>query len=89
MSQVTTDATTIVKAPRNKLAEKVETVKQFYREVKLEMKKVTWPARSEVYSTTVVVLLAVFFFSLFLFVVDVGLTYGITKLQALVTKIFG
>ena len=36
---------------------------QFVRDVRLEMKKVTWPSRSEVVSTTVVVMIAVVFFA--------------------------
>jgi preprotein translocase subunit SecE len=43
---------------------------QFIRDVRLELKKVTWPTRSEVLSTTVVVMIAVVFFSAFLWVVD-------------------
>lgn len=44
---------------------------QFIRDVRLEMKKVSWPSRSEVLSTTVVVLIAVAFFSVYLWGVDV------------------
>ena len=44
---------------------------QFIRDVRLEMKKVSWPTRSEVISTTVVVLIAVAFFSVYLWGVDV------------------
>ena len=43
---------------------------QFLRDVRLELKKVSWPSRSEVISTTVVVMIAVVFFSAFLGVVD-------------------
>lgn len=43
---------------------------QFLRDVRLELKKVSWPSRSEVMSTTVVVMIAVVFFSAFLWVVD-------------------
>ena len=43
---------------------------QFLRDVRLELKKVTWPSRQEVMSTTVVVMIAVVFFSAFLWVVD-------------------
>jgi preprotein translocase subunit SecE len=43
---------------------------QFISDVRLEMKKVSWPNRSEVMSTTVVVLIAVLFFSLYLWGVD-------------------
>jgi preprotein translocase subunit SecE len=43
---------------------------QFVRDVRLELKKVTWPTRSEVVSTTVVVMIAVVFFAAFLWAVD-------------------
>lgn len=43
---------------------------QFLRDTRLELKKVTWPSRSEVVSTTVVVMIAVVFFAAFLWVVD-------------------
>jgi preprotein translocase subunit SecE len=43
---------------------------QFARDVRLEMKKVTWPSRSEVVSTTVVVMIAVVFFAAYLWGVD-------------------
>ena len=43
---------------------------QFLRDVALEMKKVTWPTRSEVASTTVVVMIAVVFFAAYLWGVD-------------------
>jgi preprotein translocase subunit SecE len=43
---------------------------QFVRDVRLEMKKVTWPSRSEVVSTTVVVMIAVLFFAAYLWGVD-------------------
>ena len=37
------------------------------------MKKVSWPGRSEVVGTTVVVIVACFLFGFYLFVVDSGL----------------
>jgi len=42
----------------------------FYGEVKSELRKVTWPSRKEVYGTTIVVIVTVFFFGLYLFFVD-------------------
>lgn len=53
----------------------------FYNEVKAEMKKVTWPSSKEVYGTTTVVLIAVFFFGLYLFLVD-------SILQVIINRIF-
>jgi preprotein translocase subunit SecE len=63
---------------RDKMAfsiqEKFESVKQFLREVKTELKKVTWPTRKETLSGTAVVLVAVFIIAVFLGIVDSGLS---------------
>ena len=45
--------------------------RDFVREVSSEMKKVTWPARTEVIGTTSVVLAAIVFFGLYLWLCDV------------------
>jgi preprotein translocase subunit SecE len=47
---------------------------QFLREVKIELKKVTWPTRKQTMGSTVVVVVLVMIFSLFLGLVDVGLS---------------
>lgn len=47
---------------------------QFLREVKVELKKVTWPTRKQTMGSTVVVIILVMIISLFLGVVDVGLS---------------
>jgi preprotein translocase subunit SecE len=52
---------------------------QFLREVKVELKKVTWPSRKQTMGSTLVVLVLVLIISLFLGVVDVGLS-GIIRL---------
>lgn len=47
---------------------------QFLREVKVELKKVTWPSRKQTMGSTVVVLVIVTIISLFLGFVDAGLS---------------
>ena len=47
---------------------------QFLREVRIELKKVTWPSRKEAMASTVVVIILVIIVSAFLGVVDVGLS---------------
>jgi len=47
---------------------------QFLREVKIELKKVTWPSRKQTIGSTVVVIILVMIISLFLGVVDIGLS---------------
>jgi preprotein translocase subunit SecE len=59
---------------------KVSKINQFFGDVKLEMRKVSWPGRKEVYGTTVVVLCAVFFFGIFLGLVDTVLQFGVQGL---------
>jgi preprotein translocase subunit SecE len=47
---------------------------QFLREVKIELKKVTWPTRKQTMGSTVVVIILVMIISLFLGLVDVSLS---------------
>jgi len=47
---------------------------QFLREVKIELKKVTWPSRKETLASTGVVLIIVVIISAFLGLVDMGLS---------------
>ena len=54
--------------------EKFESAKQFLREVRTELKKVTWPSKKDTLSGTFVVLVAVFVISFFLGIVDYGLS---------------
>jgi preprotein translocase subunit SecE len=57
----------------NKVTEKWQQLRQFLHEVRVEMRHVTWPTRSDIESTTVVVIITIFFFGLFLFLVDQGM----------------
>jgi preprotein translocase subunit SecE len=59
---------------------KIEAAKQFLREVKQELKKVTWPSRRDTLSGTAVVLVAVFVIAVFLGIVDSGLSNLIREL---------
>jgi preprotein translocase subunit SecE len=56
------------------IKEKFEAAKQFLREVKTELKKVTWPSRKDALSGTLVVLVAVFIIAIFLGIVDFWLS---------------
>jgi len=47
---------------------------QFLREVKIELKKVTWPSRKQTIGSTVVVIALIILISLFLGSVDIGLS---------------
>ncbi len=52
----------------------VEKTKQFFREVKTEVNKVVYPNREELIGSTWVVIITVLVISVFLGVVDLGLT---------------
>ncbi len=54
-------------------------------EVRGEFKKVTWPPRREVYGTTIVVVITVFFFGFYLYGLDVAMSY----LAAALTRMVG
>jgi preprotein translocase subunit SecE len=43
---------------------------QFLRDVRAEMKRVSWPTLTEVRNTTIITLVAVIFFAVYLFLVD-------------------
>jgi preprotein translocase subunit SecE len=59
---------------------KVSRINQFFGDVRMEMRKVSWPGRKEVYGTTIVVLCAVFFFGIYLGLVDTILQFGVQGL---------
>ena len=59
---------------------KIEVAKQFLREVKQELKKVTWSSRKDTLSGTAVVLVAVFVIAFFLGIVDSGLSSLVREL---------
>jgi len=55
----------------------------FLKDSRAELKKVTWPSRKEVTSTTVVVIVATIFFGFFLYFMDVVFFWGITQIKSL------
>jgi len=50
---------------------------EFLREVRNEMKRVTWPSQREVYATTIVVIITSVVFGLYLWSVDQILDRGV------------
>jgi preprotein translocase subunit SecE len=63
----------------------VNDTREFLHDVRVEMKQVTWPSREDVISTTGVVIATVFFFGVFLAIVDWLVQLGIAR----IFKIFG
>ncbi len=68
----------------NKIAEYYRRTRTFISEVRNEFKKVTWPPRKEVYGTTVVVVITVFFFGFYLYGLDLLLSYAAAYIIRLV-----
>jgi preprotein translocase subunit SecE len=70
--------------------EKIKTwpkaVKEYFNELKLEMRRVTWPSRKQVESTTLVVIITVFAFAAYFQVVDQVLAKSVTKLTQTLSK---
>ena len=56
-----------------------ERVKQFFREVAGEFRRVHWPSRTEVVNSTAVVLAVVVILAVFLAAVDVGLSWVVER----------
>jgi preprotein translocase subunit SecE len=52
----------------------IERVKEFFRDVRVEIKKVVYPSRDELIGSTWVVIIAVIVVSFFLGIVDMGLS---------------
>ena len=52
----------------------IEKIRQFLREVKTELKKVSWPQRKETVASTSIVLVIVIIIGIFLGLVDLGLS---------------
>lgn len=57
-----------------KVNEVLERVRHFLRDAKSELKKVTWPTRKQALASTAVVIVVTVIVSVFLSIVDFGLT---------------
>lgn len=62
---------------------------QFLRDVRAEMKRVSWPTAKDVKNTTIITLVAVVFFAIYLFAVDRIWTFLLTQLNHLLNWITG
>jgi preprotein translocase subunit SecE len=67
-------------ASKDKKENFVFTATEFLREVKVELKKVTWPTRKQTTGTTIVVIIFVFILAVFLGIFD----YSLSKLVQVV-----
>ena len=60
-------------------------ISQFIHDVRMEMRRVSWPTGKEVQNTTIITIIAVIFFAVYLFAVD----WGIVLLGRLFKWLFG
>jgi preprotein translocase subunit SecE len=60
----------------------LDTARSFLADVRNEMRRVTWPSRREVYATTVVVILTSVFFGVYLWGLDLALSWAINRIFA-------
>ena len=63
-----------------------ERTKDYINELKLEMRRVTWPNRKQVQGTTAVVIFSVFLFAGYFEIVDSILSRGVTAVFRIFTK---
>ena len=61
-------------------------VKEYFDELHMEMRRVTWPSWKQVRATTAVVIFAVFAFAAYFAVVDMLVGRSITKLFSTLTR---
>lgn len=52
----------------------IDSTTQFFREVKVELKKISWPLRNETIASTSIVIIIVLIIGIFLGIVDIGLS---------------
>jgi preprotein translocase subunit SecE len=64
----------------------VQGTKDYINDLKLEMKRVTWPSRKQVEATTAVVIFSVFAFAGYFWVVDGILSAGVKDVLKFFTK---
>ncbi len=70
------DELTIPKSPWTRLRE-------YFADVRVEMKRVTWPSKQEVYGTTVMVLLTTLLFGLYFGICDQVFSHIVSKVLQL------
>ena len=64
----------------------IQGTKDYFNDLKLEMRRVTWPSRTQVESTTAVVIFSVFAFAGYFAIVDAVLAKGVKGVLDFFTK---
>jgi preprotein translocase subunit SecE len=53
--------------------------RQYFSDVRVEMKRVTWPGKQEIYGTTVMVILTTFLFGIYFWICDQGFSRTVSS----------
>jgi preprotein translocase subunit SecE len=64
----------------------IESTRSYLSDIRSEMKRVTWPNRDRVQSTTMVVIVSVFIFATYFEIVDTVLQKTVVKVEQTFTK---
>jgi preprotein translocase subunit SecE len=64
----------------------IENTRSYLNDIRSEMKRVTWPSRDRVQSTTVVVILSVFIFATYFKIVDTVIEKTVVQVEKSLIK---
>ena len=70
-------------------AKKKEGVAEFIKETRAELDRTTFPSSEDVKNTTIIVIISVIFFAIYLFLIDQAWTYILEALTWVVNKLAG
>jgi preprotein translocase SecE subunit len=68
---------------------KKEGIGEFIKETRAELDRTTFPSSDDVKNTTIIVIIAVIFFAIYLFLIDQAWTYILEGVTWIVNKIAG
>jgi preprotein translocase SecE subunit len=77
-------AEAVIEQPKKK-----EGVGEFIRETRAELDRTTFPSSEDVKNTTIIVVISVIFFAIYLFLIDQAWVYVLEALTWVVNKIAG
>jgi preprotein translocase subunit SecE len=64
----------------------IDSTRAYLNDIRSEMKRVTWPSRMQVQSTTLVVIFAVFLFAAYFKIVDQIIDSTVVRLYSILSK---
>ena len=79
----------MAQAVMEKSETKKEGVGEFVKEVRAELTRTTFPSSEDVKNTTIIVIISVIFFAIYLFLIDQAWTYILEAFTWIVNKIAG